>query len=369
VHGDTESDRQRDNGPDGDGFDALWRSRMCGIGDEAAPGLLGQLRVHRELRVEALELRTLDGKGLHELTPCQLSAAVSAVREAEVAVPVLASPIGGWSTDVGAPLDGELRLLEVYAAAADALGASWVRVMSYPNDGRAEGDWGAEAVRRMGVLARAAEGLGVGLLHENCAGWAGQGPAEALRMLEEVDSPALRLVFDTGNGLAYGYRSADYLAAVLPWVAHVHVKDGRRGVGDAGPVWTLPGAGEAEVAACLRLLEEAGYTGFYSLEPHVAHIPHLGVTDPARLAEGYGACAAAFRELWAGYEADAARRKGAAEAGVPDVNGPRAFTPGAPTASAPDATASPTVDTDADTNANRAHGERPLVAVIGASRA
>jgi sugar phosphate isomerase/epimerase len=170
-------------------------------------------------------------------------------------------------------------------------------------------------------------------------------------MLEEVDSPALRLVFDTGNGLAYGYRSTDYLAAVLPWVAHVHVKDGRRAPGDAGPEWTLPGAGQAEVAACVGLLEEAGYTGFYSLEPHVAHIPHLGVTDPARLAEGYGACAAAFRELWAGYEARAA------EASGPGTPRSGASTVNAASANAPDAGASA---------AEAAHDERPLVAGAGA---
>ncbi|MCX5382366.1 sugar phosphate isomerase/epimerase [Streptomyces sp. NBC_00083] len=274
-----------------------WTDRACGIGDEAAPGLTEQLAIHRELGLGAIELRTVDGRGLHELTADALAEVAERVRAAGLVVPVVDTPIGNWSTTVATGLDAELSVLAGSAAAAHALGSRWLRVMSYPNDGRPEAEWAAESLRRMAVLTREAERLDVRLLHENCQGWAGRGPDETLRLLDHVASPALRLVFDIGNGLAYGYEATEFLGKVLPWVDHVHIKDGHRT--PDGAVFTLPGRGEVEVADCVRQLEQAGYRGRYSLEPHVAHIPHLAATaGAAELAAGYRACALAFREIW-----------------------------------------------------------------------
>ncbi|MER5865538.1 sugar phosphate isomerase/epimerase family protein [Kitasatospora sp. NPDC002040] len=276
---------------------ANWRDRSCGIGDEAAPGLTEQLAIHAELGLGAIELRTVDGLGLHELTEQRLAEVVAEVAASGLTVPAVDTPIGNWSTTVATDPESELAVLAGSARAAHALGSRWLRVMSYPNDGRPEAEWAAESLRRLAVLTREAERLDVVLLHENCQGWAGQGAAQTLRLLEHVDSPALRLVFDIGNGLAYGYEPVGYLSEVLPWVDHVHVKDGHRT--PAGAVFTLPGKGEIDVAACVGLLERSGYRGRYSLEPHVAHIPHLAATAGAEeLAAGYRACTESFRDIW-----------------------------------------------------------------------
>ncbi|MET7642392.1 sugar phosphate isomerase/epimerase family protein [Streptomyces sp. NPDC005426] len=260
--------------------------RLCGIGDEAASDLAGQLAIHRELGMDAIELRTVDGLGLHELSAGDAADLARRTIVAGLRVPVVDTPVGSWSTTVATGMDDELAVLERSAKAAALLGCDRLRVMSYPNDGRPEREWRTESLRRMRMLAREAERLGVTLLHENCQGWAGQSAAHTVRMLEEVASPRLRLLFDTGNGLAYGYDSLGFLRRVLPWVDHVHIKDGIRSGGTAA--FTMPGEGTARVAQCVRLLEEHGYSGHYSLEPHLAHIPHLGLSgDPAALADGY----------------------------------------------------------------------------------
>ncbi|WP_327337544.1 MULTISPECIES: sugar phosphate isomerase/epimerase family protein [unclassified Streptomyces] len=260
--------------------------RLCGIGDEAAPDLAGQLAIHHELGMDAIELRTVDGLGLHELEAGDAADLARRTIVAGLRVPVVDTPVGSWSTTVATPMDDELAALERSAKAAALLGCDRLRVMSYPGDGRPEREWRTESLRRMKALAREAEQLGVTLLHENCQGWAGQSAAHTVRMLEEVASPRLRLLFDTGNGLAYGYDSLDFLRGVLPWVEHVHIKDGVRSGREAE--FTMPGEGTAHVAECVALLEHHGYRGFYSLEPHLARIPHLGLAgDPAALADGY----------------------------------------------------------------------------------
>ena len=279
-------------------------ARVCGIGDEAAPGASEQIRVHTRLGLGGLELRTVDGFGVHELPEPAAQVLAGRIASAGLAVPVVDTPIGGWSVSLATDLDDEIGLLVRSARRAQLFGCRRLRVMSYPNDGWPEAAWRAESIRRMRVLTSVAADLDVVLLHENCHGWASQGIEHTRVLLSEVDSPHLRLLFDIGNGVAYGYQSLPFLAAVLPWVEHVHVKDGRRDPGrDA--VFGLPGRGTAQVQGCVRLLEERGYTGWYSVEPHLALIPHLGLApgDPDRQAAGYHGYVEEFMRLASRVEA------------------------------------------------------------------
>lgn len=236
--------------------------RRTGIGDEAAPDLPGQLAAIRRLGGTAIELRTIDGVWLADRP-------VGRLELAGLEVVCLASRIGNWARPISTPVAADLAELDRLIEHCHALGCRHVRIMSYPNDGLAEPDWRKRVINRIRLLANAAASAGIVLLHENCSGWAGASAENTLRLLEEVDSPALKLLFDTGNGVAAGYSAYELLTQVVEHVAHVHVKDAV-----AGPVYTLPGAGEARVADCLRLLLDHGYPGYFSLEPHLSLVPH-----------------------------------------------------------------------------------------------
>ncbi|HEU5129224.1 MAG TPA: sugar phosphate isomerase/epimerase family protein [Glycomyces sp.] len=271
-------------------------ARVCGIGDEAAASLTGQIAVHRDLGLTGLEVRTVGGKGLHELTEAEFAAAAAELDASGLAVPAVDTPIGSWAVTVGSDFAAECRILATAAARSLALGCDRLRVMSYPGDGRDEADWRREALRRVRELTVRAADSGVTLLHENCQGWGGRSARHTLELLEAA--PGLRLVFDIGNGLAYGYEATAFLAAVIDHVDHVHVKDGETVGGEA--VFGPPGDGEVDLHGCLDLLDRAGYDGWLSLEPHVAHIPHLRASGaPEDLERGYRACALAFLDLLA----------------------------------------------------------------------
>lgn len=277
----------------------LYHSRVCGVGDEAAVCGAEQVAVHQQLGLRGVELRTVNGRWLHELSSRELGELGQAVAEAGLVVPVVDTPIGGWATTVATELAAELDVLEASVRAAAVLGCRRLRVMSYPNDGRPDEQWRAEALRRVRELAAAAHDLGVQLLHENCHGWAGGDPQRTLELLAEVDGHAVRLLFDTGNGVAHGYDGPELLRAVLPFVAHVHVKDGVRAAG-GDTVFVAPGTGQARVAECVALLEGHGYRGWYSLEPHVAYVPQQEPAsggDAAAREVGYRHAAAAFRAV------------------------------------------------------------------------
>ncbi|MEU1006892.1 sugar phosphate isomerase/epimerase family protein [Streptomyces sp. NPDC005890] len=258
--------------------------RLCGIGDEAAPGLRDQIRIHRALGFPAIELRTLDGRWLHQLPEDAVRAAADSLAAAGLSVPVVDTPVGGWAVSVTGDFQAEVDTLRQAARRAQLLGCRALRVMSYPNDGLPQAEWRAEVFRRMRRLTAVAEDAEVVLLHENCHGWASQGARESVDLVTGIDSPSLRLLFDAGNGLAYGYESIGFLRETLPWVEHVHIKDGVRRT-DGSAEFGLPGDGEAGLADCVELLESAGYRGWYSIEPHVALIPHLGITAESPVLE------------------------------------------------------------------------------------
>jgi sugar phosphate isomerase/epimerase len=69
---------------------------------------------------------------------------------------------------------------------------------------------------------------------------------------------------------------------IQPWVRHVHVKDSISTPSARHPfTYVLPGAGEFPLAATLRLLRTAGYSGVLSLEWELLWHPYLGAIAPA----------------------------------------------------------------------------------------
>lgn len=251
--------------------------RYAGIGDEAGAGLAEQIAAITALGWGQIELRNADGTALADLDDRSFDQLVEALAAAGLETACVDSRIGGWARPVSGPLADDLAELEVLARRCPTLGTRYVRVMSYPNDHLDESHWRATVLDRIRVLTQRAEQAGLILLHENCSGWAGRHGDRMLDLLDAADSPALRLLFDTGNGVAYDYKAYDLLTEIVEHVAHVHVKDA---VGEAeNPVYTLPGEGDCRLADCLRLLLERGYTGTWSIEPHLRVRPHEHLSD------------------------------------------------------------------------------------------
>ncbi|MEU3020323.1 sugar phosphate isomerase/epimerase family protein [Nocardiopsis sp. NPDC007018] len=254
---------------------------MAGIGDEAAPDLGDQLDAVRALGWNLLELRSLGGVPVAALSEPDFARAADRIARAGVGVVAVAAKIGDWSRPVTADPAVDLAELDVLARRCARLGTRLVRIMSFPSGGTAEPEWGRAARARVRELAHRAEDAGLVLVHENCAGWAGESAERALELLAEADSPALRLLFDTGNGVAHGYDAPALLRPLVEYVAHVHVKDAVPLPGGE-TAYVAPGRGRAGVEECVRLLAAHGYRGAWSIEPHLHLRPHLSATgaDP-----------------------------------------------------------------------------------------
>jgi sugar phosphate isomerase/epimerase len=275
--------------------------RFTGIADEGGESLAAQLDCHRALGWNMLELRSIDGLPLARLGRQQLDAACAAIADAGFTVPVLDSQIGNWRSDITDAFAADVEELALLARLARPLGSRLVRIMSYPNqrpdEALDDAAWQREVFRRLGLLTRQAADQGLVLVHENCSGWGGQTLAHTLRLLDAVDHPSLQLLFDLGNGPAYGYEAGAWLAQVWPRVVHVHVKDALRDA--AGQVrYTFPGEGSCGVREGMAFLHARGYAGLWSIEPHLALIPHLQAERGEPRADAYLAYARSAMALF-----------------------------------------------------------------------
>jgi L-ribulose-5-phosphate 3-epimerase len=89
--------------------------------------------------------------------------------------------------------------------------------------------------------------------------------ALSIPLIREINRANVRINYDTGNCVFYGgVQAVDDIRPVVPYLAHVHLKDKRGGKG----VWDFPPIGEGTVdfARVLKILEEEGYTNPFSVE-------------------------------------------------------------------------------------------------------
>jgi sugar phosphate isomerase/epimerase len=87
----------------------------------------------------------------------------------------------------------------------------------------------------------------------------------AINLLERIGSDQIRVNYDTGNVEFYsGKKAVDDLPGILPYLAHVHLKDTAGGKGN----WNFPACGEGKVdfARVIQILGTGGYRGPISVE-------------------------------------------------------------------------------------------------------
>lgn len=250
---------------------------FSGISDEAGQDIAAQIRAHRELGWTWLELRVVDGVNITQLTDADFDAVYGAVTDAGMGVSCFSSAIANWAR----PITGDFAVDEADLARAmprmHRFGTPFIRVMSYPNDTDnpvGEAAWRKESIRRMQQLARMAEDGGVTLVHENCSGWGGLSAENSNILLREVDSPALKVVYDTGNPVTYGQDAWDYYQTVLQDIVYVHIKDAVKIDGEDH--YCMCGDGDGRVREVVADLLGRGYDGGFSIEPHLAAVIHTG---------------------------------------------------------------------------------------------
>lgn len=130
--------------------------------------------------------------------------------------------------------------------------------------------------------AEVAEEVKVTLSLENHGGMPGRGE-EVLQVLDAVGSPFLKACCDIGNFMGADQSPEDGTRLVAPVTGYVHIKDNSltdgepHGRASKAMEGATVGEGVVDVEACLRILKDAGYSGYLALEYEGQEEEHSGV--------------------------------------------------------------------------------------------
>ena len=113
-------------------------------------------------------------------------------------------------------------------------------------------------------LAPVAESLGVTILVENIWNKFLLSPLEVRSLIDEVASPRVGVLLDTGNLIAFGYPE-QWIRILGPRIKEVHLKDFRESVGTVGGFVNLL-EGDVNWPEVIAALQEIGYGGFLTAE-------------------------------------------------------------------------------------------------------
>lgn len=263
---------------------------LSGFGDEIDPDPVVQLAVLQALGARHIEVRGAWNTNVLDLNETQLDRLTSLLDERAMAVSAVASPIG--KVDVTAPVEAEVERLATGIRVAHRLNARYIRIFSfYRGEGIAVEDVRDAVLERMRALADLAERENVVLLHENEKDIYGDTPERVLDVIESVGSDALRVAWDNANFVQVGVRPyTDGYASLRPYLEYLQVKDAVAETGEVVPA----GQGDGELLETLTALRDDGFSGFASLEPHLASTNALGgFSGPV----SFGEAARAFRDL------------------------------------------------------------------------
>jgi len=265
---------------------------LSGFGDEIDDDPAVQVAVLQALGAKHIEVRSAWGTNVVDLSNDQLSALAKLLEEKDMLVSAIASPIG--KVDVTLPVEHEVTRLRRAANAAKVLHARYIRIFSFYYGESVPVDSIRDAViERMSALAAVAEEEGVILLHENEKDIFGDVPDRVLDIIETVNSPALKVAWDAANFVQVGVKPFDEAYAKLrPHLEYLQVKDALFANGHVVPA----GEGDGDLLRTVEALKADGYTGFASLEPHLAGAHGLGgFSGPT----AFGIAARAFAKVTA----------------------------------------------------------------------
>jgi sugar phosphate isomerase/epimerase len=245
---------------------------LSGFGDEIDDDPAVQIAVLQALGANHIEVRSAWGTNIVDLSNEQLGKLKELLAEKDMQVSAIASPIG--KVDVGLPVEHEVERVRRAVNAAKVLGARYIRVFSfYYGDSVPVESIRDDVMVRMRALADAAEEGGVVLLHENEKDIFGDVPGRVLDIIETVNSPALKVAWDAANFVQVGVKPFDEAYQKLrPHLEYLQVKDALFANGQVTPA----GEGDGDLLRTVEALKADGYTGFASLEPHLAGAHGLG---------------------------------------------------------------------------------------------
>lgn len=266
---------------------------FSGFADEAADSIEKQIEVTEELGWKYIESRSIEGTNLTDISDKKFEEVYQKLNRSGIKINCFGSAVANWGKD---PRDEEsftksMEELKRALPRMKRLGTKLIRGMSYgiPRDLAPDNpELEAKIIDHLKKMVKMCEQAGVTYVHENCMNYFSQSYQHMDRLIQEIDSPNFKIVFDTGNPLMADNRmgeppyekqtSWEAYQHLKDKIAYVHLKDGSYLKETDGIFpemdYKFPGQGEGQIRKIVKDLLKNGYDGGFSIEPHMGAVYH-----------------------------------------------------------------------------------------------
>ena len=251
---------------------------ISAFADEIGPDLDLQMDVCQGQGVKCIDVRGIDETNVSKMTPDQVADYKRRLDDRGFTVPCIGSPIGKIRMDED--FDEHMDLLKHCFDVAAGFGTRLIRMFSfYPSQGANIADERDAVMDRMRAMVAAAEAADCVLMHENEKAIYGAKPDGIKDLFATIKSPNLKGIFDPANFVEEGIAPYDdgWTQGLAELTDYLHIKDKTPGQ----PACTPAGTGKGQFAEIFADLAAGGWSGFATLEPHLAAAGQFaGFTGP-----------------------------------------------------------------------------------------
>lgn len=242
---------------------------MAVITDEVSQDLDAVIKLAGEFGLEGIEIRSLWDKPPQELSEAEIDRIRGKTQDAGLNIVGIAAPFFKCDIDSDADCREHLDILRKCIRAAHILNTDLIRVFAFWNQAPLEEYWD-KIIERYQEPIRMAEGEGIILGLENEHTTMIRTGAETRRMIDALDTPSVKPLWDPCNELATGDGDRPYPEGynyLKQDMFHMHIKDAVKG-GPDGAECVPMCEGEIDYRGHFTDLIESGYDGVISLETH-----------------------------------------------------------------------------------------------------
>lgn len=250
---------------------------LTGFADEISPDIDEQIALLKILGIRCIEFRSAWGTKVLDLTDAQLETAKQKLDAASIALSSVGSDLGKIAiTD---PFEPHLARVRRGVDVAKFFDARYLRVFSFfMPDGEDPTSYRDDVLARTRAMVQIAEAGGITLLHENEKDIFGDLPRRVADLVTTIGSPYYRAIFDPANYVQCGLKPFDEAYPIVRELTdYIHCKDALAptGASDLGKV-VPSGEGDGQFRELLAALQETGFDGFFSIEPHLGDFDAFG---------------------------------------------------------------------------------------------
>ena len=240
---------------------------ISGFPDEIASDFQTQLKTVNELGMSYISLRGINDKNIGDHSVEMIKKDVlPRLKQWDIDVSSIGSPIGKIYINDEDAFKKQLATLKTLCEISQLLNCQYIRIFSFyiPKEDNFDAYKGI-VISKLKEFAKIAEQYNIILLHENEKDIFGDIARRCKLILDEVNSPYFKAIFDFANFVQCGEDTQDCYDLLSDDIAYIHIKDAVY----KDNFNVLCGTGDGQIESILTQFFESGYQGFLTLEPHL----------------------------------------------------------------------------------------------------